>query len=172
LAFLFIVRAIIQLAERHNQNSITYQPQGIIMKRRDFIRLTAASAGASLIAPSIVRAEEAKPASATADIYFTKENSGRWEGKAATHSPVIEVTKAEGAITVKVTTPHEVKAYEHYIVKHTLLDANHKFLGEHIFDPTKETTPVSSYTLKEYSGTIYALSFCNKHDLWLSSAEV
>jgi superoxide reductase len=142
------------------------------MKRRDFIRLTATSAGASLIAPSIVLAEEAKPANVTADIYFTKENPSRWEGKAATHAPVIEVSKAEGAITIKVTTPHEMKGYEHFIVKHTLLDANYKFLGEHVFDPTKETTPVSSYTLKEYSGTVYALSFCNKHDLWLSSAVV
>ncbi|MEI6707014.1 MAG: desulfoferrodoxin family protein [Methylococcales bacterium] len=142
------------------------------MKRRDFIRLTAASAGASLIVPTISWAEEAKPVSPSQDIYYTKEASGRWAGKAATHVPVIDVTKAEGSATVKITTPHEMKGYEHYIVKHVLLDKNYKFLDEHLFDPTKETLAVSSYTLKDYSGTVYALSTCNKHDLWLSSAEV
>ena len=142
------------------------------MKRLDFIRLTAVSAGASLIAPAVSLAEETKPVSATQEIYYTKEAPGRWAAKAATHAPVIEVTKAEGGATVKVTTPHEMKGYEHYIVKHVLLDKNYKFLDEHLFDPTKETTPVSSYTLKDYSGTVYALSTCNKHDLWLSSAEV
>ena len=70
------------------------------MKRRDFIRLTAASAGASLIVPTISWAEEAKPVSPSQDIYYTKEASGRWAGKAATHVPVIEVTKAEGSATV------------------------------------------------------------------------
>jgi superoxide reductase len=141
------------------------------MKRRDFIRLSAVSASASLIAPTLALAEESKPAESR-DIYYTKEASGRWAGKVATHLPVIEVTKAEGNTTVKITTPHEMKAYEHYIVKHVLLDKNYKFLNEHVFDPSKEATPVSSYTLKDYSGTVYALSSCNKHDLWLSSAEV
>jgi superoxide reductase len=141
------------------------------MKRRDFIRLSAVSASASLIAPTLTLAEESKPAESR-DIYYTKEASGRWAGKVATHLPVIEVTKAEGNTTVKITTPHEMKAYEHYIVKHVLLDKNYKFLNEHVFDPSKEATPVSSYTLKDYSGTVYALSSCNKHDLWLSSAEV
>jgi superoxide reductase len=142
------------------------------MKRRDFIRLTAASAGVSLIAPTISFAEDVKSVSAAQEIYYTKEAPGRWAGKVATHVPVIEVSKAEGSVTVKITTPHEMKAYEHYIVKHVLLDKNYKFLDEHLFDPTKETTPVSTYTLKDYSGTVYALSTCNKHDLWLSSAEV
>lgn len=144
------------------------------MKRRDFIRLSAMSAGVSLL-PSLavaVNKESTPTPTVTADIYYTKDSLGRWEGKAATHLPVIEVTKNPDDIVLKVTTPHEMKGYEHYIVKHVLLDKDHKFLGEHLFDPTKETTPVSSYTLKNYTGMVYALSFCNKHDLWLSSAEV
>jgi superoxide reductase len=142
------------------------------MERRDFIRLSVASAGASLIAPGLTLAANEQQVTQTSDIYYTKESTGRWEGKAATHLPVIEVTKAEGSATVKITTPHEMKGYEHYIVKHVLLDKNHKFLDEHMFDPTKESVPVSTFTLKNYSGTVYALSMCNKHDLWLSSAEV
>jgi superoxide reductase len=142
------------------------------MERRDFIRLTVASAGASLIAPSLTFAASEQQVAQTSDIYYTKESAGRWEGKVATHLPTIEVTKAEGNATVKITTPHEMKGYEHYIVKHVLLDKNHKFLHEHMFDPTKESVAVSTFTLKNYSGTVYALSMCNKHDLWLSSAEV
>ncbi len=140
------------------------------MKRRDFIRLTAISAGATIL-PSISHATS-KHSASTADLYYTKNSLGRWEGKAATHLPTIEVSKTKEEVTIKITTPHEMKGYEHYIVKHVLLDKDHKFLGEHLFDPTKETTPVSSYTLKNYIGTVYALSFCNKHDLWLNSADV
>lgn len=140
------------------------------MKRRDFMRLTAIGASATLL-PSISHATS-QPSASTADLYYTKDSLGRWEGKAATHLPNIEVSKNKDEVTIKITTPHEMKGYEHYIVKHVLLDKDHKFLGEHLFDPTKETTPVSSYTLKNYTGTVYALSFCNKHDLWLSSTEV
>jgi superoxide reductase len=142
------------------------------MKRRDFIRLTVVGAGASLIVPAVSLAEETKPVSATQEIYYTKEAPGRWAAKVATHLPVIESTKAADGTTVKITTPHEMKGYEHYIVKHVLLDKNYKFIDEHLFDPAKEHEAVSTYTLKNYSGTIYALSTCNKHDLWLSSAEV
>lgn len=142
------------------------------MERRDFIRLSVAGAGVSLIAPGLTLAASEQQITQTSDIYYTKESTGRWEGKVATHLPVIEVTKAEGNATVKITTPHEMKGYEHYIVKHILLDKNHKFLDEHMFDPTKEAVPVSTFTLKNYNGIVYALSLCNKHDLWLSGAEV
>ena len=90
----------------------------------------------------------------------------------AGHLPSIGIEKAGGKLTVKIVTPHEMKGYEHYIVKHVLLDKNYKFIDEHLFNPEKELTPTSSFVLENYSGTIYALSMCNKHDLWLSSATV
>ena len=143
------------------------------MERRDFIRLTSASAAAALIAPAISQADADKPvAAATADIYYTKESLGRWAGKEATHLPAIEISKAADGITVKVVTPHEMKAYEHYIVKPVLLDKNHKFIAEHAFDPSKDSVASSVFTLKDYQGTVYALSMCNKHDLWLNRAEI
>ena len=77
-----------------------------------------------------------------------------------------------GKITVKVVTGHEMKGYEHYIVKHVLLDSKHKFLDEHSFDPTKDPAAISAFTLQDYSGKLYVLSLCNKHDLWLNEAEV
>ncbi len=141
------------------------------MERRDFIRLSAASAGASLIMPALARAAGDEQATASRDIYYTKEAPGRWAGKVATHLPTIEVTKAEGATSVKIVTPHEMKGYEHYIVKHVLLDKNYKFIDEYLFDPGKDTAAVSTFTLKNYSGAVFALSLCNKHDLWLNSAD-
>jgi superoxide reductase len=142
------------------------------MERRDFIRLSAAGAVAGLAIPSLGNAEAGKLPVPQGDIYYTKDAQGRWAGKAATHSPVIEVSKDGNKVNVKVTTPHEMKGYEHYIVKHVLLDKDYKFIAEHMFDPAKETMPVSTFTLDNYSGALYALSLCNKHDLWLSSTAV
>lgn len=142
------------------------------MERRNFIRLGIAGVGAGIVAPTIVLAETNKPVKGTSDIYYTKDDPGRWSGKVATHLPTIEIEKAGRSITVKVVTAHEMKGYEHYIVKHVLLDSNHKFLEERMFDPTKDKAAVSTFTLQDYSGPIYALSMCNKHDHWLSAADV
>jgi len=141
------------------------------MERRDFIRLSVASVGAGIIAPTIALANTSKLA-VGADIYYTKEAPGRWSGKVATHLPSIEIEKSGGKVTVKIVTAHEMKAYEHYIVKHVLLDQNYKFIDEKLFNPTKDQAAISIFTLHDYSGPIYALSLCNKHDLWLNKAEV
>jgi superoxide reductase len=141
------------------------------MERRNFIRLSMAGMAASLVAPTVALAENSKP-KAGVDIYYTKEAPGRWSGKAATHLPNIEIEKAGAKVIVKIVTAHEMKAYEHYIVKHVLLDQNYKFIDEHLFNPTQDTAAISTFTLHDYSGPIYALSMCNKHDLWLNEAEV
>jgi superoxide reductase len=143
------------------------------MKRRDFMCLSAAGIGTSLIAPTIALATETpKPPAATADIYYTQASPGRWSGKVATHLPTVEITKAAGKVTVKVVTAHEMKGYEHYIVKHVLLDQDYKFIAEHLFNPMEDKAAISTFTLENYSGALYALSMCNKHDLWLNSAAV
>jgi superoxide reductase len=141
------------------------------MERRNFIRLSVAGVTAGIIAPIIAQADSSKPG-AGADIYYTKDAPGRWSGKVATHLPSIEIEKTGGKVTVKIVTAHEMKGYEHYIVKHVLLDQNYKFLDEHLFDPTKDQVAISTFTLNDYSGSVYALSMCNKHDLWLNGAEV
>ena len=137
------------------------------MERRDFIRLGALGVTVGLVIPTLATANAELSIKGASDIYFTKDNPGRWRGKVATHLPTIEVEKAAGTVTIKVVTPHEVKGYEHYIVKHVLLDQNYKFIEEHLFDPTKDTAAISTFKLNDYSGPIYALSLCNKHDLWL-----
>ena len=142
------------------------------MERRNFIRLSVASIGTGIIAPTMALANTEKQAKGASDIYYTKEDPGRWSGKVATHLPNFEIERVDGKITVKVVTPHEMKGYEHYIIKHVLLDSNHKFLDEHLFDPTKDTAAISTFTLPSYSGMLYVLSMCNKHDLWLNEAKV
>jgi superoxide reductase len=142
------------------------------MERRDFIRLSLTGVGSSIIASPLVLAETAKQATVISDIYYTKDSPGRWSSKVATHLPNIEIDKKDGKVIVKVVTGHEMKDYEHYIVKHVLLDKNYKFLAEHMFNPLEDKTPMSSFPLENYSGAIYALSLCNKHDLWLNAAEV
>jgi superoxide reductase len=56
------------------------------MERRDFIRLSVASVGAGIAAPTIVLANSVKQVKGASDIYYTKEDPGRWSGKIATHS--------------------------------------------------------------------------------------
>lgn len=141
------------------------------MERRDFLKLSTAASVAGLAVPTLGHAETQLP-TPQGELFYTQESQGRWAGKAATHLPVIEISKDGGKTLVKVTTPHEMKGYEHYIVKHILLDKNFKFLAEHMLDPSKDTVPVSTFPLEGYSGALYALSVCNKHDTWLSGAEV
>lgn len=141
------------------------------MERRDFIRLSAVSVGVSMVIPAQTLAENNKQAAIKGDIFYTKDEPGRWSSKVATHLPNIEVTKQGGKVSVTVATAHEMKGYEHYIVKHVLLDSNYKFIDEHLFNPLEDKVAISEFTLENYSGALYALSLCNKHDLWLNSAE-
>lgn len=141
------------------------------MERRDFIRWSLAGFGSSLLIPAPVLGKNAPPGP-LGNIYYTKDAPGRWKDKVAGHLPGIGIEKAGGKITVKITTSHEMKAYEHYIVKHILLDHDYQFIGEHLFNPEKEKAAISTFTLGHYSGAIYALSLCNKHDLWLNTATV
>lgn len=140
------------------------------MKRRDFIQLSTTLAAGALT-PVLAKAEQAQP-SQSADIYYTKDSLGRWQGKAATHLPNIEIIRTNGSITVNIVTAHEMKGYEHYIIKHVLLDKNHQFIAEKMFDPMTDKMANSTFNLGSYSGTLYALSLCNKHDLWLHSVDV
>lgn len=79
---------------------------------------------------------------------------------------------ADGAVSVKVSTEHAQHGYRHYIVKHQLLGADYRFIAETMFDPEKDEA-TSEYRLPAgYKGMVYALSMCNKHDVWLNGMEV
>jgi superoxide reductase len=142
------------------------------VERRNFIKLSVAGVGAGIVAPATVLAEKSKQI-VISDIYYTQESPGRWREKVAGHLPSIGIEKKEGKVLIRVVTAHEMKDYEHYIVKHVLLDKNFKFLDEYLFNPIKEKAAISTFTLNNnYSGDIHVLSMCNKHDLWLNSGKV
>ncbi len=107
------------------------------------------------------------------NLFYTEQAPGRWREKAATHLPKIEVQAADkGVSKIRVTTDHEMRDYEHYIIKHILLSENFQFLDEHFFNPIVEKKAVSEFKVSNYSGTLYVLSVCNKHDTWLNPIEI
>lgn len=142
------------------------------MDRRSFIRAGVLGGAATALVSNVAHADAGVAAKAAGAFYYTSANPGRWEKKVGGHLPLIQVEKMSGGIKVQVTTPHEMNGYIHYIVKHTLLGKDMQVLGETMFDPAKDKTPISLYTLKDYTGPIYALSMCNKHDVWMNEAQV
>ena len=105
-------------------------------------------------------------------IIYTKQNPGKWSEKIGGHLPNVKV---EGN-KVTVTTTH-VMTNEHYIVRHTIVSRNGEVLGEKTFSPS-DTEAKSVFELNltrsKYvwdTATLYATSFCNKHDLWVTEFE-
>ena len=136
------------------------------MDRRGFIQLSALSAVTGAVASTSALAST--DSSMAGGIFYTKETPGRWSKKAGGHLPVVEVSGKN----IQVTTPHEMKGHEHYIVKHIILNDKFEFIDEKFFDPKVDAAPISNFALGSYSGKIHVLSVCNKHDTWLSVAEV
>ncbi len=142
------------------------------MDRRDFIRLSLA--GGTLSALPFSSSVQAACADARAGaLYYTRENPGRWAKKVDSHLPMLEKHQGgKGGILIRVTADHGMHGYRHYIVKHQLFDQTYRFLGEKMFDPEKEEA-ISEFQLPaDYRGVVYALSLCNKHDLWLNSLQI
>ena len=55
-------------------------------------------------------------------LYYTKKKPGRWKNLMKSHVPTIEIKDN----FLEITTPHEMRGYEHYIIKLMILDE--KFL--------------------------------------------
>lgn len=105
-------------------------------------------------------------------IVYTKNNPGKWSQKVNGHAPIVNV---EGN-KVTVTTTH-VMTDEHYIVRHTIVSENGDVLGEKTFSPS-DAEAKSVFALSDVSSkyvwdttTLYATSFCNKYDLWVTEFE-
>ena len=96
-------------------------------------------------------------------LYYTRQAPGRWAGKEETHVPDIE---RSGSI-IQITTGHEMDGYNHYIIKHIVLNDNLEFMYEQRFNPETDA-PISEYDISGLSGAVYAVSLCNKHDAWLN----
>ncbi|MBL4712903.1 MAG: hypothetical protein JKX75_10500 [Gammaproteobacteria bacterium] len=139
------------------------------MNRRNFIRLSALGATTGIIAP---RAVLASASGMAGGVYYTKDAPGRWSKKVGGHLPNIEVSKSSAGVSIEVITSHEMLGFDHYIIKHQVLDNNFDFITERMFDPLKDKAPISEFSLGNYSGRIHVLSVCNKHDTWLNIIDV
>ena len=135
--------------------------------RRKFLK-GALSVAAVASTASVTRSMAlSTPPVPVAGIIYTKENPGMWAKKVGSHLPIINI---EGS-NVTITTDHGMSV-KHFIVRHTLVDAQGKTLGAKTFTPDDEDA-VSTYSLPDgYKGKLYATSFCNKHDFWLAETEV
>lgn len=139
------------------------------MDRRSFIRLSALGAATGIIAPTAVLASTSSMAGG---VYYTKDAPGRWSKKVGGHLPNISISKSGSGATIEVVTSHGMTGYEHYIIKHIVLNDKFEFIAEKMFDPLKDKAPISQFSLGSYSGRIHVLSACNKHDTWLNIADV
>ncbi len=135
-----------------------------MQNRRDFMKTSLVASAGMMAAITPVLANEKAPKNIFA---YSADNQGRWEGKAGSHAPVVTV---EGN-KVTVETKHGM-APRHYIVKHTIVTEAGEVLGEYVFFPDTDKKAVSSYEIQGKHGKLYALSFCNLHDLWVSEFSV
>jgi len=135
------------------------------MNRRDFVK-TALTVSGGLVVSSFVEST-AIAAQYPDGIIYTAQNEGTWKGKSGSHAP--DITK--NGISITVTTKHPMSE-KHYIVRHVILSSEGKVLGSKTFSPTDKEA-VSIYELPaDYKGKLYATSFCNLHDMWLSETVI
>jgi len=146
--------------------------------RRDFLKLTGAAlpigaAGLFLASGSDTAADEVDKVGAILgklpnNIIYTKTHEGVWKGKSGSHIPIVSVAGDKGSIVTK----HGMSA-KHYIVRHTLIDAKGEVIFGFTFDPTAKEAKSTFVGGKVKKGQVYyALSFCNKHDLWLAEVKI
>jgi superoxide reductase len=96
-------------------------------------------------------------------IVYSKEKPGKWAKKAGSHAPKVQ----KDGLLVTVTTEHPMTE-KHYIVRHTLVNEKGQVLGAKTFYPS-DGKAVSTYELDPYHPPkLYATSFCNLHDLWVT----
>ncbi|MDM8565504.1 desulfoferrodoxin family protein [Candidatus Halobeggiatoa sp. HSG11] len=131
--------------------------------RRNFIKTTLTVASGMAIG-QVVKASESVHHTG---IIYTANNPGQWEKKVKGHAPEIAI---DGK-TVTITTNH-VMTSQHYIVRHSLVTEDGTVLGAMTFSP-KDKKAVSTYELPDGITTkLYATSFCNKHDLWMTELTI
>ncbi len=131
--------------------------------RRVFLQTTAVAASAVALGSvsSVFASSPSYPG-----VVYTKEQPGQWAKKVASHAPEVEVKGGN----VSLVTRHGMSA-EHYIVRHTLVLADGTVVGGKTFTPSDK--PASSFTLPAaYKGEVFATSFCNKHDFWVTKFSV
>jgi len=136
----------------------------LMTDRRTFLKISAVAVSA--LALTDIDSAFASSRTEYAGIIYSKDNPGKWAKKVGSHAPLITI--AGGKVTVE--TRHGMSE-AHFIVRHTLVLADGTVVGAKTFTATDK--PVSTYTLPAgYKGQVYATSFCNRHDFWLTEVTV
>jgi superoxide reductase len=136
-----------------------------MIDRREFLKTSAVAASAVAVASS-APVFAGDPAPSHAGIVYTEQQQGKWQGKAGSHAP--KVTVAEGKVSV--VTEHPMTE-AHFIVRHTVVLADGTVVGGKTFSAADK--PESSFDLPaDYKGKVCATSFCNLHDLWVTTFTV
>ena len=135
-----------------------------MIERRDFLKGAMVTVSAlTLGVGSRVSASQKAPFT---NIVYTKDNPGKWSAKVKSHAPEVKIE----AGNVALKTVHPMSA-DHYIVRHTLVLADGTVVGGKTFQSTDRAE--SSYDVPAgYKGKLYATSFCNKHDFWLTEVTI
>ena len=141
--------------------------------RRKFIKLSLSTLVASTASyAGLLHAKETATTKETtklpllAGFVYTKDDQGKWKGKAKSHAPLVEIKDKK----ITLTTNHGMSK-KHYIVRHTLVTEAGEVVGEKTFSFEDEEAK-STFDLPKGQTTLYATSFCNKHDLWLTVVTV
>ena len=146
------------------------------MDKRSFIRLSVASGAADDFATREVLAagmDKVIGSRFARDLFYTEHPFGRWtKGLADHHLPQLEKETSGGATQLHLATALPMNAYAHYIIKHQLHDHRLTFLREHLYNPTTDTKPETTFDLGNHRGVIYVLVICNVHDTWINMIEV
>jgi superoxide reductase len=108
------------------------------------------------------------------NIIYTGKRQGVWDGKAASHVPIVRVQKGKGTVKLDLQTKHPMTE-PHYIVRHTVVNALGEVLGATTFKWTDK--PVSTHEFKTpavggKANDLFVLSYCNRHDLWLAHTKL
>jgi len=134
--------------------------------RRKFIKTTLLVAGGIAVSSPVLAAKK-KTGINTKGLIYTKGDAGMWDEKVGSHAPKVELKGNE----VILTTEHGMSD-RHYIVRHTLIADGGEVIGTETFYP-EDPKAISIYELpKGTKGKLYASSFCNKHDFWVTEFEI
>jgi superoxide reductase len=132
--------------------------------RRNFLKTALITgAGVALFKADHALAMWQQHPSLPGGIIYTSENPGKWAKKVAGHSPEVTVDKDK----VTITTKHSMSP-KHYIVRHTLVTMDGAVIGEKTFYP-EDKKAISTFKVPEGHSMLYATSFCNKHDFWMTT---
>jgi len=102
-----------------------------------------------------------------AGLIYTKDAPGRWAGREGSHAPKVTM---DGTVLKINQRPHDVREALHRQTHAPY--AGRQVFGRKDFRPDGQR-PDQSYTLPDgFKGTVWAASFCNIHDLWVTEFKI